>query len=269
MQGEDEIDCLGFFKAFTSNTYFRLKDATDENIAYALSFLSWRIDEQAFIFSEIKTKQIEDIIKLNGSGLEAVIGFLSSIKPGILKESLIAASSKELLPAAESYLFFKLLQKAKVEAKLNPDQFDKIPVTEREVNKEESSSGFRFIAKYKNWISIKKLSLDKNTKDWEVSGLLSGVNNTIVNKVFEFSGLDKTKLDPIVTKVASGKRRSYGNVVDALKSLVLTNNPKENAYLVCKTLETLGYKPYSSPEMLTGAHPEIKPPKVKGRKPKG
>ncbi|MBI5051252.1 DUF2666 family protein [Candidatus Micrarchaeota archaeon] len=268
MEAKDEIDCLGYFNGFTLNVYFDLNNASEENLAYILSYLSNQIDEQAFIFSEIKTKDIDSFVTLKGTGLNSVIGFLSSLKPNQIKEQLVNFSSKELLPAAESYFFFKLFQKAKVPSKLTEDLFNPIELTAREMDKSELNV-MRFIAKYKSWIAIKKLSIDKTTKCWEVSGLLSGVNNTIVNKAFDFAGVDRAKIDLLVAKACSGKRRSYNNVTEVLKSLQLTNNKKEDAYLVCKCLETLGYKPYSSPEMLTQAHPEIKPPKVKGRKPKG
>ncbi|MBI2079706.1 DUF2666 family protein [Candidatus Micrarchaeota archaeon] len=265
MEGDDEILFSGEFKDFSLNVRYSLKSASELEVSGILASTSELIDEAAFKFSEIKTKQIEDLIKLNGSGLNSVISFLSSIKPNDLRQKLIEASSKELLPATESYFFQKLFQKANLPTKLIPKMF--APSIKPE--KEEAGQVMVFVGKYKNWIAIKKLSIDKTTKDWEVSGLLSGINNTIINKAFDFAGVDRTKLDSIIAKICTGKRKSYNNAADALKSLQLTSNQKDDAYLICKTLETLGYKPYSSPEMLTGAHPEIKPPKVKGRKPKG
>ena len=115
-------------------------------------------------------------------------------------------------------------------------------------------------------MAIKKLSINEKTEDWEVSALLCGINHTIVNKAFEFSGVETD--DDLVSKIASGKRKSFGNLLVALEQLAtnLTGDKLKDAYLVCKVCETVGYKLYASPEMLMKAYPSVKPPKVKKKK---
>src|SRR5208283_60494 len=162
-----------------------------------------------------------------------------------------------LLPAAESCLLNALLVKAGV-------AFKPAISTAMKPAIEEPGDVIAFIGRYGQWVAIKKLGLE-NVRDYEVSGILAGVNHTIVNKAFDFSGMVKD--DALVASVSAGKRRSLGNLGMCLRELEgKLRSDDSDAYTVCKVFETLGYKPYASPEMLTNAHPDIKPPKQKGRK---
>jgi hypothetical protein len=193
--------------------------------------------------------------------LPAAYGFLEAKGPGGVKEALLkAVPNPLLLPAADSYFFSRLLASAGVQYKVAAP-----PSCKPEGEKIEDFVGF--VGKFGSWIAIKKLGLE-NAQDYEVSGILAGINHTAVNKAFDFAGVKKD--DALVASAAGGKRRSYGNVALALKEIEpKLSGSAGDAYVVCKALETLGYKPYASPEMLSNAHPDIKPPKVKGRKPKG
>jgi hypothetical protein len=44
-----------------------------------------------------------------------------------------------------------------------------------------------FSAKYKNWISIKKMGIDENTKEPEVAHILASIKETIDRKAFELN----------------------------------------------------------------------------------
>ena len=71
-------------------------------------------------------------------------------------------------------------------------------------------------------------------------------------------------------EIPKGKRKSYINLAAALNEVSgkLTGT-KQDAYTIMKVFEKLSFTPYATPSMLTAAYPDIKPPKVKGRKPKG
>ncbi len=261
MDGSDEIIFTGEYKDFRLGVRFELGGREPPDAAGALAYISSKIEPHAFRFSGIDTGKISALAKAEGKGIGAVCAFLESMPPSALRSALAQSVPKpELLPAAESYLLNALLSEAGVAFKA--------PLSASLSPSEEEIGGFiGFIGKYKTWIAIKKLGLG-NVQDYEVSGILSGINHTAVNKAFEFSGMKKD--DSAVEAAARGKRRTYGNITLALREL----EPKlpgngDDAYLVCKTLEGVGYKPYASPEMLSGAYPDIKPPKVKGRKPKG
>ena len=261
MEAKDEIIFTGEYKGFSLGIRFDLAGKKPEDAAAALMHVSANIEPHAFRLSGIDMGKIDSFAKPGGKGVAAVCGFLEATGPGGVKEALLkAVPDPLLLPAAESYFFNRLLASSGVPFKAGVQTAQK-----PEQAKIEDFVGFA--GKYGPWVAIKKLGLGK-VQDYEVSAILAGINHTVVNKAFDFSGIQKD--DALVVSVAGGKRRSYGNVALVLRELA----PKlaggaGDAYVVCKALETLGYKPYASPEMLSNAHPDIKPPKVKGRKPKG
>ena len=254
MVGTDEIIFSGAYKDFKLGVHYNLDGKKPEEIAQILGFLSSEIEPYAFRFSGIDTKEIDDFAKPDGKGISSICDFLEK-KSSEWNRMIKNLDNKLLKPVADSYLLNRLLTNAGVAFK----------VTGKEANaeKEEIENQIAFIGKFGNWIAIKKLSTDK-AKDYEVSGILSAINFTVVNKAYEFAGVE---MDETVVKAATkGKRKSLSNVVDALKAL---GSKADNPYVVCKVLEELGYRPYASSHMLTNAYPDIKPPKVKGRKPKG
>ncbi|MFH0885044.1 MAG: DUF2666 family protein [Candidatus Micrarchaeota archaeon] len=261
MDGNDEIIFTGAYRDFSLGIRFNLSGKGPEDVAAALAYISANIEPHAFRFSGIDMKKIDEFVKLSGKGLPAAYGFLEAKGPGGVKEALLkTVPEPKLLPAAESYFFSQLLTSAGVQFKVAAPASIK-----PEAEKVEDFIGF--VGKFGSWIAIKKLGLEK-VQDYEVSGILAGINHTVVNKAFDFAGVKKD--DAVVASAAGGKRRSYGNVALVLRDIEpkLGGNAGD-AYVICKALETLGYKPYASPEMLSDAHPDIKPPKVKGRKPKG
>lgn len=256
MEGKDELIFSGAYKDFSLGVRFDLSGKSEEEVSRALVYISSEIEPHAFRFSGIDLKMVEDFARMEGKGLRAVCDFLEARSPEfnkLLKERL---ENPLLKPAVTSYLLNRLLTNAGVAFKVEAE-----PGLKPE--KEEVSDVVAFIGKYKSWIAIKKLGLEK-VKDYEVSGILSGINFSLVNKAFDFSGLEKD--DATVKAAARGKRRSLGNVVEVLRAI---EGKADNPYVVCKALEELGLRPYASPHMLTDAYPDIKPPKVKGRKPKG
>jgi hypothetical protein len=261
MDGKDEIIFTGAYKDFSLGIRFDLSGRKPEDAAAALAYVSANIEPHAFRFSGIDTKKIDDFAKPSGKGISAACAFLELIGPGGVKDALLnAVPDPKLLPAAESYFFSRLLASAGV-------PFKAATAPPIKPGQEKIGDFIGFMGKFGPWIAIKKLGTDK-VQDYEVSAILAGINHTVVNKAFDFAGVAKN--DAAVASAAGGKRRSYGNVALVLREI----EPKlsggaGDAYIICKALETLGYKPYASPEMLSAAHPDIKPPKVKGRKPKG
>jgi hypothetical protein len=258
MEGDDEILFAGSYKEFNLGIRFPMKGKSKIDAAYALAYVSQQIEDVAFRFSGIDTKKIDAMAKVNGSGMNAVIKFLETQKPNELRASLMTACPKpELISVAECYFFNRVFENAGVAFKLKPALLSSSLKPETE----KPSDQMILLAKYGNWISIKKLSIDKTTEPWEVAGILSGINNTIVNKAFELA-------DATGSGVAFAGRKSMGNVAEALKKIVLTGTAINDALILNKTMEALGYKPYAHPDMLTAAYPDIKGVKLKGRKPK-
>ena len=242
----EEIILVGEYKNFKSDKHFYVDKVSEQDVAGILVHLSDYIEPYVYQFSGIDTTKVDSLIKV-GSGLSFACEFLKSFKRDAL---LPAAQNKNtMLPIAESYLVNQVLKKAGVAFK--PAATISI---KPEIEKPEDV--IAFIGTCKGWFAGKKLGIEANTQDSEVSGILAGINHTIVNKSFEFAGLKSGE--------SAVGRKSLSSLATALSQIDGTN-----AYAVCKTCEGFNIKPYASPEMLMDEYPDIKKPKVKGRKPKG
>ncbi len=247
MIGDDEIIFSGKYKGLNLNVRYGLRGASKKDVAGALVEVIKTIEPFAYEFSEINCKKVEEIASKAGKDLASVAKFIRENPVRKMLEG--AVKDEKLTTAAESYFFNRVL--ANVGINLFPDAKTSI-----KPEPEKVEGQIVFVAKYEKWVAIKKLALE-GVKDWEVSGLLSGIVQTAVNKAFEFTGESG--------EVSTGKRRkSFGAAADLLEELI-----GKDAYTIVKSLENLGYVPYANPDMLTAAHPDIKPPKLRGRIAKG
>lgn len=256
MFGGEEIIFTGAYKELKLGLKYDVGGKSEEEVSAALIDISDMIEPHAFALSGVDTKAIDGFVKFKGKGISGVCDYLGENSSEWNRWAKANMPKKELMPVAESYLFNKLLREAGVAFK--PDGGSKIKPA-----KEEIGDVIAFIGRYKSWMAIKKLGLDK-VKDYEVSGILAGINFTVVNKAFDFSSMEGR--EETVKSITKGKRKSYGAAVACLEG---AESEGGDPYLVCKVLESVGYRPYASSHMLTSAYPDIKPPKVRGRKPKG
>ncbi|MDO8554349.1 MAG: DUF2666 family protein [Candidatus Micrarchaeota archaeon] len=241
---KEEIILVGKYKNLNLDRHYYVDKCGDTEVAALLVDLSNVIEPYIYQFSGIDTKKIDDLINV-GLGLPAVISFFKSFKRNDL---LSAAQNKNtMMSIAESYLVNRVLTKANVAFKPMGTHSIKQDV-------EIPESLIAFIGNCKGWFAAKKLTINEKTEAWEVAGILSGINHTMVNKSFGFAKLSGN------TKIG---RKSLSSLAEALAT-VDVNNP----YEICKTCEGFGIKPYAAPEMLMKEYPDIKPPKVKGRKSK-
>lgn len=139
-----------------------------------------------------------------------------------------------------------------------------------------------FSAKYKEWISIKKMSIDENTKEPEVAHILASIRETIDRKTFELNGINMAKIDEYVNSVTKGKRKGFSSIAEIFNNLkqnevrevLLASSseqtlPLAEAYFIRKILTTLGYGLDVTTGTLSKIYPELKLPKPKGRFAKG
>jgi hypothetical protein len=247
MIGDDEAIFSGKYKGLELNVRYDLKGASEKDAAGALVEIVKKIEPFAYEFSEIDCKKVEEIALKAGKDLASVVKYIRENPVRKMLEGTV--KDAKLVSASESYFFNRVLTNAGVA--LLPDVKTSIkPETEK------VEGQIVFVGKYGKWVAIKKLAIE-GVKNWEVSGLLSGMVQTAVNKAFEFTGESG--------EVSTGKRRkSFGAAADLLEGLA-----GKDTYTIVKSLENLGYAPYAHPGMLTAAHPEIKPPKPRGRMPKG
>ncbi len=177
---KDEIIFSGAYKDFRLGVNYDVTGKDMKDVAGVLISISAVIEPQAFRFAGVNIKAVGEITdRLQGNGIPAVYGFFEANPPKELKDSLAKTIPDPLLlPAAESCLLNALLVKAGVAFK------PKIGTAVKPAA-EEPGDVIAFIGKYGQWVAIKKLGLE-NVKDYEVAGILAGVNHTIVNKAFDF-----------------------------------------------------------------------------------
>ena len=139
-----------------------------------------------------------------------------------------------------------------------------------------------FMAKYKNWISIKRLGIRSDTKPEEIVHYLAGVRSAIDLKSYAFLDIKTQVLDEYAKSICAGTRKSYPSLANALVKLdsldakrALSEScskelvPLAEAYLISKVVTALGYNTSISQETMSKVYPWLKTPKGLGRKPKG
>lgn len=139
-----------------------------------------------------------------------------------------------------------------------------------------------FSAKYKDWISIKKMEVDEKTATPEVVHMLANIGESVSRKAFELSGIDRAKIDEYVAKIVKGKRKGFSTLSEIFGELkqsevreVLLSASNEQllpiaeAYFMRKLLTSLGYDLEVGTELMSKVYPELKLPKPKGRFKKG
>jgi len=258
MFGDDEIVFSGKYKDFDFSVRFDLGKAEEKDVAAGLLHVSEKIEEPAYMFSGLDLKKVDEVAK-KCSSIEEIVGYLDA-NP-IRKMLEPSVNNKKLLPAAESCFFNLLFKKSGI--KLRPE----IPL-KLKAEKIKEEGRIAFIGKYKNWTAIKKLSLKEVDEDWEVSGILSGINHSIVNKALEFSCKNYAKVEEKAKAAAKGKRKSIKAAAEALDTIKGEINSECGPVLLTKTLEALKYYTYITPFVLVDAYPDLKPPKPRGRMPK-
>ena len=144
-----------------------------------------------------------------------------------------------------------------------------------------------FTARYKDWMVVKKLLIESMTKPEDIALTLSSIDNTMVRKAYEFTGLRVDLIDAYVAEVCKGKSKSWNNLVAAFQALkpaeikaklqeacptpeVTADGKQGNfmpiaeAYFVKRMIETVGYPAVLTPEILQEAYPSLKIPKPRG-----
>jgi hypothetical protein len=147
----------------------------------------------------------------------------------------------------------------------------------------DDSNSIEFLAKYKDWVAVKKIRIDASTKPEEIVAQLAGIRQSIDKKAFELLGIDTAKLDAYAAQLTSGSRKSYNTLAQVVQKLgtgeaketitAATNSRPElnevaSTYLFRKTVQGLSFDFDVNVEMLEKAFPDLKLPKPPGRKPK-
>jgi len=253
MLGDEELIFSGKYKDFAFGQRFDLSSATPKDAASALLHISNNIEQAGYRFSGIAYEKIDKLAKKLNTPSEVAQYLSESSTKKALDD---CAKDKKLLPAAESCFLNLLLSRAGIDTKPN------IPLSLKGENYEEKGR-MVFVAKYREWVVIKKLSLEDLEGDWEISGIIASANMSALNKAFQLASEDYEGKLAEAKKIASGKRKSLAAAGEII------NKTANDPIILTKALEELGYYTYLTPFVLMEAYPDLKPKKPKGRVPKG
>ncbi len=254
------------YKGDRHGLHYNLESASEQDVAHAVSEVSQLVNEKGFLYSGIAMLRIDEFVGRisESTPSEALKSISTSTLRSLFKESVGELS--KLVPAAEAYFFYKLFQKFSVPVFAEPEMFS----GKLKMDKTHPKDKIALLAKYKSWVAIKKMSIDPKLQDYEVSGTLCAINETLVKKAFDFSQIDLIALDTEAKKLTKGKRKSYSTIGEIIESIPDKNQNKlEKAYLLHAILRELKVRPYAHRLMLSKQYKDIKVPKPRGRMPKG
>lgn len=136
-----------------------------------------------------------------------------------------------------------------------------------------------FMAKYKDWVSIKRIGIRPETRPEEVVHYLAGVRGTIDAKSYPMLAIKTQMLDQEAAKICEGLKKNYPSLSTAIAKLgnpdtkkVLNEScskelvPLAEIYMLSKVLTTLGYDTSINQTVMSKIFPGLKTPKTLGRK---
>jgi hypothetical protein len=143
-----------------------------------------------------------------------------------------------------------------------------------------SDDSIEFLAKYKNWVAVKKITITETTAPEEIVLGLSGIRQSVDRKSFELLGINTATIDAYALELAKGARKSYSALGEVLQKLS-TKEVKETVkgccggkeeltdiamtYLFRKVVQGLAFDFDVNPDLLQKAYPTLKIPKPPGR----
>ncbi|MBD3389668.1 DUF2666 domain-containing protein [Candidatus Micrarchaeota archaeon] len=253
------------YKGEKHGYHYNLASADEQDVANATAAVSQTTNPLGFLYAGFSLEKVDSFVEgMEGSSAsEALNAVSSSDVRSMLKESV--GEKAKLAPAAEAYFFHRVFSKHSLPALVGPDMLDSSAPMEKTHPKDRIA----LLAKYKSWVAIKKMSIDSSVQDYEVSGILCAINETLVRKAFDFTQVDQVALETEAKKLTKGKRKSYSAVGELLSILPEQKwNQLENTYLLFSALSSMNVRPYAHREMLSKQYKDIKPPKPRGRMPK-
>jgi hypothetical protein len=244
---------------------YRLDSASEQDVAHAASSALEISNSKGFEYAGFNAAMISKFVSALSapSASEALSSASASEIRSLLRGS--CGELAKLTPAAEAYFFYKLFSKYSLPCLPAKEMFrGSVPM-----EKTHPSAKIALLAKYKSWVAIKKMSIVTGVEDYEVSGALCAINETLVKKAFDFSQIDLTAIETEAKKLTKGKRKSYSTIAEAISNLPEKGKSDiENAYLLFSILGEFKVRPYAHREMLSKQYPDIKTPKPRGRMPK-
>ncbi|MGC8662330.1 MAG: DUF2666 family protein [Candidatus Micrarchaeia archaeon] len=290
----DSIDFLAKYKDWEAVKRMNINSNTKpEEVAFHLASIRQTIDKKAFEILGIDTKQLdkiaENLADKKPSNYKSLAETIEDLSKKEIREAVEKSCNDkpELGSVANAYLLRVIFQNLGFEFCLDQKIIDEIYTNAVKKSKEEEANinknSIDFLAKYKDWISIKKMSIVDNIKPEEVAFHLASIRQTIDKKAFEILGIDTKQLDQFVENLTEGKRKTYKTMAEIIGNLdnnatkevikKASNSKPEleqvaRVYILRKVVQNLGFDFDVNQEMLAKVYSYLKIPKPLGRKPK-
>ncbi len=285
----DSIDFFAKYGDWESARSITCGSSTStKDISYYLASIREEVAEKAFTVLGIDTSVLEaysgKVSGKAGSLEESVLGLYKSVGSSDAESEVDKAAKgrEELRPFAKAYLLRAAMRKLGLMWYISrsSESFGKM----QEPKKGDvpfPSDGISFMAKYGDWISVKKLSIDKNTKPEEVAAHLSSIRITTDRKIAQILGVDTDSLDAYAETITRNMRKSAANLQKVVASLgsagskaaisAACNDVKLEgaamAYMFGRMMQSIRIDLEVSPDTLMDMFPGLKIPKPKGRMP--
>lgn len=145
------------------------------------------------------------------------------------------------------------------------------------------NDSIEFVAKYKNWVAVKKIQITEGLAPEEIALQLSTIRQSVDRKSFEILGIDTAAIDAYASEFTKGTRKSFSALAEVVQKLgtkevkeklkAATNGKDElteiaQVYLFRRVVQGLQFDFDVNPDLLQKAYPGLKVPKPPGRKPK-
>ena len=134
-----------------------------------------------------------------------------------------------------------------------------------------------FMAKYRDWVSIKRIGIRADTRPEEVVHYLAGVRATIDSRSYPMLAIKTQLLDQHAARVCAGMGKSFASLGQAIskldaaeaKSAIAESAPKElaplaKAYLLGKVITSMGFDTGISQQTMSKIFPGLKLTKAPG-----
>jgi hypothetical protein len=288
-ESSDSIEFFARYKNWTSAKAMAINEKTGpKDVALFLISVRGEVDRRAFDILGLDLNAIDLYAgKIIGSGQRGSYAEFVAIYKDLgsqeADDAINRASNarEELKPFAKAYLLRSAMEKLGLDhyIKANSKSFGGKAMASRQGEVPFQSEGIVFAAKYGDWVSVKKMSIDAKTKPEEVAAHLSSVRMTIDRKTAEIMGIDTEVLETYAANMMGNMRKSAANLEKITKALSeaeairsveasckgdqsLTDAAK--TYLFSIMLRNLKLDLEVSPDTLMDMFPGLKIPKPKG-----
>jgi hypothetical protein len=290
--GSDSIDFYAKCGSWSDASSMTCSASTpNAEISSFLAEVREEVSRKAFEILGIDTGRLEKYAEtlsspLKGGSYEALPKIYKALGSKESEDAINAASknAEELKPFAKAYLLREAATNAGISWYIGRRSGvfgNAAPKNTWKIKNPLTAEGISFMAKYGDWIAVKKLSITPNTKPEEIAAHLSSIRIAADRKIAQVLGVDTDSLDAYASASTDRMRKSAANI-EKIVSIMCTEETKKQidssisngaprsaavVYLFGKMLQNIKLDLEVSPDTLMDMFPGLKIPKPKGRMP--